>query len=154
LYGSFNTSIYLLSTVLHPYYKLAYIKLAWGGPVEQAAEIAAGNPNAKNWQAEARKIVEKTVRLIISNYNTMLNSTIKQMAEYYSTRPAVAARNITSDTDPSITISEFDKHRESLLSNDVEEGWVSELRRYIETMQRDIKKDADIVEWWQVSAHF
>ena len=29
--------------VLHPYYKLAYIKIAWGGPEEQADEIAAGN---------------------------------------------------------------------------------------------------------------
>jgi hypothetical protein len=47
--------------VLHPYYKLAYIKLAWGGPDEQAAEIAAGKPNAKDWQDEARKIVERTV---------------------------------------------------------------------------------------------
>jgi hypothetical protein len=53
-----------LFTVLHPYYKLAYIKLSWGGPDEQAAEIAAGNPKAKNWQAEARKVVEKTVSFI------------------------------------------------------------------------------------------
>ena len=72
------------------------------------------------------------------------------MAEYYSTRPALAAAPVTSELDPSITISEFDKHRESLLSDDVEEGWRPELRRYLETMQRDIKKDADIVEWWQV----
>jgi hypothetical protein len=49
------------SAVLHPYYKLAYIKLAWGGPEEQAAEIEAGNPGAKDWQDEARKIVETTV---------------------------------------------------------------------------------------------
>ena len=26
--------------VLHPYYKLAYIKLAWGGPEEKEAKIA------------------------------------------------------------------------------------------------------------------
>ena len=51
--------------MLHPYYKLAYIKLAWGGPVEQAAEIAAGNPDAKNWQADAKKVVEKTVSLLL-----------------------------------------------------------------------------------------
>jgi hypothetical protein len=55
----------LLFTVLHPYYKLAYIKLAWGGPVEQAAEIAAGNPHAKNWQGEARETVENIVCFII-----------------------------------------------------------------------------------------
>ena len=47
--------------VLHPYYKLAYIKLAWGGPEEQAAGIEDGDPDAKDWQDEARKIVERTV---------------------------------------------------------------------------------------------
>ncbi|KAF8971662.1 hypothetical protein BDZ97DRAFT_1650536 [Flammula alnicola] len=52
---------FVLALVLHPYYKLAYIKLAWGGPEEQAAEIAAGNMDAKDWQDEARKIVERTV---------------------------------------------------------------------------------------------
>ncbi len=48
-------------SVLHPYYKLAYIKLAWGGPDELAAELAGGNPYAKDWQDEAKQIVERTV---------------------------------------------------------------------------------------------
>jgi hypothetical protein len=43
---------------------LAYIKLVWGGPEEQAAEIAAGNCNAKDWQDEAKQIVERTVGYI------------------------------------------------------------------------------------------
>jgi hypothetical protein len=47
--------------VLHPYYKLAYIKVQWGGPDEQAAEIEAGNPHVMNWQDEAKKVVEKNV---------------------------------------------------------------------------------------------
>ena len=47
--------------VLHAYYKLTYIKLVWGGEKEQEEERAAGNKNAKNWQDEARKIVEDTV---------------------------------------------------------------------------------------------
>ena len=51
------------------------------------------------------------------------------MAEYYSTRPSVKTTPI-ADSDPTITVSEFDKHRESLLSNEVEEGWVPELRQY------------------------
>jgi hypothetical protein len=50
-----------LRVVLHPYYKLAYIKLAWGGEKEQAAERAAGNQYAKNWQDEARKVLENVV---------------------------------------------------------------------------------------------
>ena len=40
--------------VLHPYYKLAYIKLSWGGPEEQATEIEAGNLDTKNWHNEAK----------------------------------------------------------------------------------------------------
>jgi hypothetical protein len=51
--------------VLHPYYKLAYIKLAWGGAEEQARDRAAGIQNAKNWQDEARRIVEETVSSFI-----------------------------------------------------------------------------------------
>ena len=47
--------------VLHPYYKLAYIKIQWGGPNKQVAEIEAANLDAKDWQDEARNIVEKTV---------------------------------------------------------------------------------------------
>jgi hypothetical protein len=49
-------------TVLHPYFKLSYIKFAWGGPEEQKAEREAGDSFAKNWQNEARKILENVVR--------------------------------------------------------------------------------------------
>ncbi len=48
-------------TALHPYYKLEYIKMAWGSSEEQAEEIKAGNVNAKNWQDKAQKILETTV---------------------------------------------------------------------------------------------
>ena len=82
----------LLVRVLHPYYKLAYIKHVWDGPEEQATEIAAGNPDAKDWQDVVRQIVEKTV--------------------------AGASAHILSD---------FDKHCETLLKADMEEGWASEL---------------------------
>ena len=79
------------------------------------------------------------------------------MAEYYRTpsRPSVATP-VTSENEPSITVtvSDFDKHRETLLTNDVDEGWALELCRYLETVQHDIKKDSDIVEWWQVSFSF
>jgi hypothetical protein len=62
------------------------------------------------------------------------------MAEYYSTRPSVKTTPIAPDSDSTVTVSEFDKHRESLLANEVEEGWVPELRCYLETMQHDIKR--------------
>jgi len=82
---------------------------------------------------------------------------IKQMAEYYKTRPYTvaipdrSAENGNPKSKEARTLSEFDKHRKTLLSEDAVEGWASELRRYLITMQRDVEKDTDIVEWWQVS---
>jgi hypothetical protein len=59
---SFECSLFTPSIiVLHPYFKLNYIKLSWGGAKEQATERLKGNPFAKNWQDEALKVVEKTV---------------------------------------------------------------------------------------------
>jgi hypothetical protein len=77
------------------------------------------------------------------------------MALYYKNRPS-ATLNPSSQADDPVcnsapALSEFDIHRESLLSDDSEEGWASELRRYLGNMERDVKKDTDIVEWWQVS---
>lgn len=50
------------STVIHPYFKLDWITDHWGGPEEQAREIAEGNKKAKNWQAEGMKVAETMVR--------------------------------------------------------------------------------------------
>jgi hypothetical protein len=74
------------------------------------------------------------------------------MAKYYNTCPRtipLQRNTVTPDDDPSV-LSEFDKHRETLLTADAEEGWASELRRYLGTMQRDVTKNTDLVEWWQV----
>lgn len=66
--GLFRCSFYLpidflFDTALHPYYKLDYIKLKWGGAEEQEEERRNGNLNAKNWQDEAQKILESTVSI-------------------------------------------------------------------------------------------
>ncbi|KAF9224103.1 hypothetical protein BS17DRAFT_817003 [Gyrodon lividus] len=38
-YNKFDDKpVYMLALILHPYYKLAYIKMAWGGPEEQRKE--------------------------------------------------------------------------------------------------------------------
>lgn len=80
-----------------------------------------------------------------------------QMSQYYRTQPtAVPKPNTHADVDGRTVeavahLSEYDKHRERLISDDVDEGWASELRQYLGTMQRDVKKNTDIVEWWQVS---
>ena len=49
-------------TALHPYYKLDYIGMAWGGEKEQAKEREAGIRGAKNWKDIALRIFEETVR--------------------------------------------------------------------------------------------
>jgi hypothetical protein len=59
LYAKLDT----FEIVLHPYFKLHYIKVAWGGAEEQAKEREAGNLLAKNWQEEALTIVETAVRI-------------------------------------------------------------------------------------------
>lgn len=78
------------------------------------------------------------------------------MAQYYKDRPAVIPQQETGhrvvETTDAPVLSDFDKHRETLLTDDAEEGWASELRRYLGTMQRDVAKETDLVEWWQVSS--
>jgi hAT family C-terminal dimerisation region len=78
------------------------------------------------------------------------------MAQYYNSRPS--AIPIQRGTVPGTQdanddeASEFDKHRETLLTADTEEGWAAELGRYTGTMQRDVTKNTDLVEWWQDNA--
>lgn len=74
------------------------------------------------------------------------------MEQYYATYQTVNAEPDAFDEGDEVmeTLSEFDKHRETLLSDDTEEGWASELRRYLKTIERGVKKETDIVEWWQV----
>jgi len=78
------------------------------------------------------------------------------MAQYYKIRTDESvALNIPNasitPSEGSSSMTEFDRHRETLLAKDANEGPASELRRYLATMQREVKKDTDIVEWWQVS---
>jgi hypothetical protein len=79
------------------------------------------------------------------------------MAQYSQTRPSVVtgpsseAGNGAAEVTDASNISEFDKHRETLLTGDAAEGWASELRRYLGTMQWEVTKDTDVVEWWQAS---
>jgi hypothetical protein len=79
------------------------------------------------------------------------------MAEYYKNRPSATALNGPGPAvivDDGAYMSEYDKQREALLTDDLEEGWASELRRYLGVVQRNVKKDTDLVEWWQVSNLF
>ncbi len=51
--------------VTHSYFKLDYIEQNWGGRDEYLEELANGNPNARDWQAHARGIVEDAVCLLL-----------------------------------------------------------------------------------------
>jgi hypothetical protein len=81
--------------------------------------------------------------------------TNNQMAQYYKNRwlaipHPTDGQPENKDADK---LSEFDRHRKTLLSSDAEEGWASELRRYLGTVPDDVTKDTDLVLWWQVR-HF
>ena len=47
--------------MLHPYYKLNYIRVEWGGEEEYLAALDAGDPNARDWNKYAREVTEKAV---------------------------------------------------------------------------------------------
>ena len=141
--------------VLHPYYKFAYIKLAWGGEVEQVAECAAGNSAAKNWQDEARKLIEKEVsnilllkRAIESNINWF------QMEKYWKNTkqpqaPLPVAPTVlpTSGENGSASVlSDYNQYWLTLLSSKEHEGWEAELRRYEKDMPADVSPDMDVVK--------
>jgi hypothetical protein len=129
--------------VLHPYYKLTYIEMAWGGAEEQEAEREAGNPDAKNWQDEALKIIEQTMEV------------------YWKARPAlrrVATKSHDKPTHANVNHpaeSEYDRLRKKMIANALENGgdvgWESELRRYLKDMAEDVTKETDPVQWWSVS---
>jgi len=119
-----------------------YIKLAWGGEEEQAKERAAGNRNAKNWQDEARKVLERTME----HY-------WKARIEVPSTTPELPPAG-SKDNDDSIA-SEYDHLRRSrLLPDNQDDGWEAELRRYLKDFAQDVTKDSDIVTWWQDNGHY
>ncbi|KIL55752.1 hypothetical protein M378DRAFT_90389 [Amanita muscaria Koide BX008] len=106
--------------------------MAWGGEKEQQAERDEGNLNAKNWQDEARKVLENTLPATSS-----------------CTSEAVPPQGSTS------ILSDFDRYREARLQEvdeEDEEGWEAEMRRYLKVVARNIMKESDIVEWWQDNA--
>ncbi|KZS87552.1 hypothetical protein SISNIDRAFT_395834, partial [Sistotremastrum niveocremeum HHB9708] len=61
-----NKPVFVLAVFLHPYFKMDYIVKAWGGLEEQMQEIADGDRRAKNWKAEAERIVHDAVHFIYS----------------------------------------------------------------------------------------
>ena len=54
---------------IHPYYKLEWFQIHWGGHQEQQEEIVNGNPDTKNWVDEATRVVERIVRPIFLSFS-------------------------------------------------------------------------------------
>ena len=76
------------------------------------------------------------------------------METYYQQRPGrlssmSADENENPENDKTI-ISDYDRYRKSLVNKDDDEGWNSEYRCYLKDRPANVKKDTDIVKWWQV----
>jgi len=48
--------------------------------------------------------------------------------------------------------SDFDEHRKTLLTHEVDDGWRAELRRYFKTVF-NVDKNVDVIKWWQVRSY-
>lgn len=137
-----------MTPVLHPYYKLDYIKMAWGGPEEQTRDREAGNENAKDWQDEALQVIEKAMSTYWCKPQPVSDDTGNSTEKEKSCSHAEAADRVDEE-------SEFDQHRRILLQQSQGYnggGLAAELHHYFSDMPVDVKKDTDIVQWWQVHA--
>ncbi len=88
--------------VLHSYYKLAYIKMAWRGAEEEKTKHEAGNLDAKDWHNEALQIVQQTME---EYWN-------QQVEESNSTGRIPTASQVSNRHQLE---SEYDRHHRQLL---------------------------------------
>ncbi|KAI9512980.1 hypothetical protein F5148DRAFT_1279246 [Russula earlei] len=115
---------------LHPYYKLDYIELSWGGAEEQVKECAKGNHNAKNWQDEALKVVEETMEVY---YKKQLRA-----EPVHSPTPTNEDQEVSR-----VLLSEYDCYHWSLPEMDDNQGWALELRQYLKDRLEDVTKSTN-----------
>ena len=47
-------------------------------------------------------------------------------------------------------MAEFDRHRRTLITHDLEEDWNAELCRYLRDMPDNVTVKTDLVDWWSV----
>ncbi|KIL54327.1 hypothetical protein M378DRAFT_47482, partial [Amanita muscaria Koide BX008] len=120
--------------------------LLWGGDDEQKAEQARGNKDARNWQDEAQKLVETTMRLYWKSRPSAQRTDVQESS------PAPFNNNDDSDSDINDIMAEYERHRRTLISQDIDEDWNSELRRYLKGIPKNVNVDTDLVEWWSDNA--
>ena len=136
--------VFILALVLHLYYKLDYIKMAWGGPEEKRKKLEAGNAFAKDWHDEVLKIIEAT------------------MQDYWEEpdqqpAPTSALFNSPGLDDDETLESKFDCHRRHLIQQSTSlnsDGCAAELHCYLSDWPSDVLKDTDIIGWWSVRCLF
>ncbi|KZT36501.1 hATC-domain-containing protein, partial [Sistotremastrum suecicum HHB10207 ss-3] len=108
----------------------------WGGEVEQAAEIAKGNLDAKNWTAEAETIVKKAV--------TAEGSSLPP-----SSPPPPSSDEMEVDLDKLDDDDYYDHQRRQEISRADKGGsWEQEYDDYVKDVARDVERDTDLVRWW------
>ena len=77
------------------------------------------------------------------------------MEQYYNNQPSAATTVNESSRNPSASVlSKFDKHCKTLLAENADKGWASELCCYLGSMKWNVTKETDLVEWWQVRNKF
>ncbi|OJT06528.1 Zinc finger BED domain-containing protein RICESLEEPER 2 [Trametes pubescens] len=147
-----NSEVYVLSLLLHPYYKLSYIEQKWGGEKEQLDEIDAGNPDAINWTKHAHEIVDDAMALYWPkrlNASTADTGAANQEAPGAPRAPAQGrAQAADSDSD-----DDFDRARLRRLQADPSGGWKAELKRYLDDPGIGTTKHTDTVEYWWEHRH-
>ena len=101
-------------------------------------------------------MVEETVRAI-SPLPGPIETGHSQMEKYWKARPRAPKPTATPSAATSsgnavagLMQSEYDRHHQTLLTHEEDEGWQAELRRYLKDVPADVTKDTDIVKWWQV----
>lgn len=80
-------------------------------------------------------------------------SYFEKMEEYYKPPQAANTTESTSNSGNEAhesVQSDFDQYRRSLIAQEIDEGWQSEKRRYVNKMPADVTRDTDVVKWWEV----
>ncbi|KIL55505.1 hypothetical protein M378DRAFT_182221 [Amanita muscaria Koide BX008] len=131
---------YILSLASHPWFKLDYFEHQWGGAKEQQEDIRNGNPYAKNWQDEARKVLEKTMEVY---WQRMKDDTASTPIPRSPTTPEAAKPSQGS------VMTSFARHHQARMGRQEEEGWAAEMRRFLRKIENGVSPDTEIIKWWQ-----
>ena len=123
--------------------------MAWGGPKEQEAEHANGNPNAKNWHNEVHELVEKTME----DYWDDGCSTPAAAVPHTNT---VTAGDVVFPNENTLQSNYNCLHCELIqqIVHDNGGGQKVELCQYLSDWPPNVSRDTDIIEWWAVSAAY